>query len=88
MAIGAKVSVESGGGNGMAIIVVTAIKAAIIDVRATILLLEVVSDICLFTFFSLRQYYLVQVLRVDSIQPSSQPGHNPSSPNLVGDNVI
>jgi hypothetical protein len=38
MAIGAKVNVESGGGNGMAIIVVTAIKADIIDVKAINLL--------------------------------------------------
>jgi hypothetical protein len=38
MAIGAKVNVESGGGNGIAIIVVTAIKADIIDVRAITLL--------------------------------------------------
>jgi hypothetical protein len=30
--------------------------------------------------FSLRQYYLVQVLWVDGVQPSSQPGHHPSSP--------
>jgi hypothetical protein len=51
MAIGAKVIVESGGGIGIAIIVVTAIKAAIIDVKATILLREVVSFIWVFTFF-------------------------------------
>jgi hypothetical protein len=31
-------------------------------------------------YISLRQHYLVQVLRVDSKQPSSQPGHFPSSP--------
>ena len=51
MAIGAKVIVESGGGIGMAIIVVTAIKAAMIDVKANSLVREAVSVVCLFTFF-------------------------------------
>jgi hypothetical protein len=37
MIIGAKVMVESGGGIGMAIIVVTAINAVMTDVRATTL---------------------------------------------------
>src|SRR4030043_1629737 len=43
----------------------------------------------IFHFFSLRQYYLVQVHWVDSIQPSSQPGHLfPAPRNLEGDNVV
>jgi small basic protein len=59
--------VESGGGNGMAINVVTAIRADITAVKAAFFDGEIFVVDFIFEFmFSLRQYYLVQVLRVDS----------------------
>src|SRR3989337_4449612 len=66
MAIGAKVIVDSGGGIGIAIIVVTAIKADITPIRANFVLALWKSALSLI-FFSLRQYCLVQVLRVDDL---------------------
>ena len=80
---GAKFMVESGGGSGMAIMVVTAINAAIIAVKETFLDGEMcpVKVLFLFTVFSLRQYYLVQVQWVDDDSVVLSAGScYPSSP--------
>ncbi len=85
--------VESGGGNGMAMMVVTAIKPPLLLLTLFFLIEKYCSVywfsfICLIVqFFSLRQYYLVQVHWVDSNIAVLSAGSFPSSPNYLANTM-